>query len=246
MYDARFSIGSQSTELQNINDVPSEGIVRWESRCLYINRLFDGGIIPGFTFTLSGEAGTGKTTLAYHILEEYSATGFKCGYASNEESITQLKNKALRLQMDKFRIAHTPILADILEMMEELDIIVIDSLQGILIPGETKQVEKKALNAIVAYAKEYSCSVILVTHATKAGQEKGDSSVGHIVDGRIIIKHGLSEAFLMSGPRIVDILKHRESETGSMVFEMTALGLDINNPFFNGLKEISAKAYKKR
>ena len=241
MLTARFSIGAQSTELREIKDVQSEGIVRWESRCIYINRLFDGGIIPGFTFTLSGESGTGKTTLAYHILEEYGANNFKCGYASNEESITQLKNKALRLQMNNFRIAHTPILADILEMMEELDIIVIDSLQGILIPGETKQVEKKALNAIVAYAKEYNCSVILIVHATKAGTEKGDSSIGHIVDGRLIIHKGLDEAFLMSGPRIVDVVKHRESETGSMVFEMTALGFDINRPFFNGLKTISPK-----
>lgn len=243
----RFSIGATETELLDPSEVDSFGVVRMKSSHPGLDAMFDGGIIPGFVYSLSGEAGSGKTTFSLMALQSYGTAGKKCGYVSGEESIGQLKDKTIRLQINQFKIAHSPVLTSILDMMEELDIIVIDSLQAIVIPGETKQTELKALNAIVAYAKEYQCAVILITHSTKDGKEKGNSSVLHIVDARIILRYGDDKAFITKEPRVFDVLKHRESNTGSIVFFMTEKGFDFNDPFQPWLsKNFGPQCYRKR
>jgi DNA repair protein RadA/Sms len=244
MYTSHFSIGGQETELKNIDDVKDIGQLRFETGVRSLDNLFDGGAPAGFVYTVTGDPGTGKTTMLFQLLEAYGKQGLKCGYASGEESISALKSKAVRMKCSHFKIAHSPVLDSILEMIEENDMIVVDALQALVIIGETKQVELKAINAIVAFAKQYNCTVFVVSHATKAGTEKGNSAIQHIVDGRLIIRHASDKSFSQDG-RIFEFLKHRESRIGAMIFRMTGEGFDLNRPWMPGLYNYSKDYYRK-
>jgi len=78
--------------------------------------------------------------------------------------------------------------------MEDLDVIVVDSFQG-LVKGNKKgrELEKYCIEKLVVRAKETECAVVLICHNTKAGGIKGSSLIIHAVDVNISI-HQIKDA----------------------------------------------------
>lgn len=241
---SRFSVGGTETEARPCGEIVSVPTKRMKCGIESIDNFFSGGIAHSQIISLAGVSGCGKTTLLLQILEAYANAGYETSFASNEEQEDQLKEKCDRLKLSKVKISHTVMIDSILEMIEENHIVVIDSLQGVIDNSVKKNVEKEIMNKITAYAKEYDTAVILIMHATKTGREKGDSSIGHMVDTRITGFHG-SDLFCRESPRIFEIMKTRFGKTGAMCWDMGEGFFDLSFPFFNDLYNFDRKFYKR-
>ena len=60
--------------------------------------MLGGGIFPASVILLAGEPGIGKSTLMLQVLLQLQNSGRKCLYITGEESLSQLKNRAMRLR----------------------------------------------------------------------------------------------------------------------------------------------------
>jgi predicted ATP-dependent serine protease len=132
---------------------------------------------------LTARAGLGKTTLVLQMLESLHKNGYKVGYCSSEESVAQLAMTCKRLNVQNISVCNEASVDRISSYMEEHDVIVIDSFQG-LVKGNLRgrELEKYCIEKLVVRAKETECAVILICHNTKAGGIKGSSLIIHAVD----------------------------------------------------------------
>lgn len=153
-----------------------------------LDAAFGGGILPGSSITLTARAGMGKTTFVLQLLENLNNNGYKVGYCSSEESVAQLAMTCKRLQVRNIQVCNEADVDVISKHMENMDVIVVDSFQG-LVKGSKKgrELEKYCIEQLVVRAKETECAVILICHNTKAGGIKGSSLIIHAVDVNISI-----------------------------------------------------------
>lgn len=153
-----------------------------------LDAAFGGGILPGSAITLTARAGMGKTTFVLQVLENLHNNGYKVGYCSSEESVAQLAMTCKRLQVKNIQVCNEADVDVISGYMENMDVIVVDSFQG-LVKGNKRgrELEKYCIEKLVVRAKETECSVILICHNTKAGGIKGSSLIIHAVDVNISI-----------------------------------------------------------
>jgi predicted ATP-dependent serine protease len=122
------------------------------------------------------------------LLENLHNNGHKVGYCSSEESVAQLAMTCKRLQVNSIQVCNESNVDTISKYMDDLDVIVIDSFQG-LVKGNKggRDLEKYCIERLVVRAKETECAVILICHNTKAGGIKGSSLIIHAVDVNISI-----------------------------------------------------------
>lgn len=148
-----------------------------------MDAAFGGGILPGSSITLTARAGLGKTTLMLQLLQALHKNGHKVGYCSTEESVAQLALTCKRLEVTELLVCNESNVDTISGMMDNLDVIVVDSFQG-LTAGKlrNRELEKYLIEKLVVRAKETECTVFMICHHTKAGGIKGSSLVIHAVD----------------------------------------------------------------
>jgi hypothetical protein len=93
-----------------------------------------------------------------------------------------------RLQVKNIQVCNEADVDVISGYMENMDVIVVDSFQG-LVKGSKRgrDLEKYCIEKLVVRAKETECAVILICHNTKAGGIKGSSLIIHAVDVNISI-----------------------------------------------------------
>jgi len=179
-----------STKFQPVNQVviPEVYSRRLKSGNEKIDAMFGEGILPGSSITLTARAGMGKTTFVLQLLENLHNNGHKVGYCSSEESVAQLAMTCKRLQVNNIQVCNESDVDTISKYMDDLDVIVIDSFQG-LVKGNKRgrDLEKYCIEKLVVRAKETECAVILICHNTKAGGIKGSSLIIHAVDVNISI-----------------------------------------------------------
>jgi DNA repair protein RadA/Sms len=60
------------------------------------DRVLGGGLVAGAAILLSGEPGVGKSTLLLEVASRLAKTGKKVLYVSAEESVSQVKLRAIR------------------------------------------------------------------------------------------------------------------------------------------------------
>lgn len=174
-----------STKFTPIKDVTIPEVYYRRMKCGIekLDALFGEGILPGSSITLTARAGLGKTTLVLQMLESLHKNGYKVGYCSSEESVAQLAMTCKRLNVQSISVCNEANVDKISSYMEEHDVIVIDSFQG-LVKGNLRgrELEKYCIEKLVVRAKETECAVILICHNTKAGGIKGSSLIIHAVD----------------------------------------------------------------
>jgi predicted ATP-dependent serine protease len=184
------NIKMSSTKFQPVSQVviPEVYSRRLKSGNEKIDAMFGDGILPGSSITLTARAGMGKTTFVLQLLENLHNNGHKVGYCSSEESVAQLAMTCKRLQVNSIQVCNESDVDTISKYMDDLDVIVIDSFQG-LVKGNKKgrDLEKYCIEKLVVRAKETECAVILICHNTKAGGIKGSSLIIHAVDVNISI-----------------------------------------------------------
>ena len=174
-----------STKFTPIKDVTIPEVYYRRMKCGIekLDALFGEGILPGSSITLTARASLGKTTLVLQMLESLHKNGYKVGYCSSEESVAQLAMTCKRLNVQSISVCNEANVDKISSYMEEHDVIVIDSFQG-LVKGNLRgrELEKYCIEKLVVRAKETECAVILICHNTKAGGIKGSSLIIHAVD----------------------------------------------------------------
>ena len=190
------------------------------------------GMTPGSIVSAFGVKGVGKTTLFLGIAHAYGKTGKKVCYCSNEESAEQLASTAKRVSATELDACYRTELSDILTLFPEYDLLIVDSLQGVMIDGKPSN-DAKAINAMVAEAKKYHCTLIIIAHANKSGTIKGGSNIEHIVDQTIGVFRASEEIksdyYLGTNVIIVRTEKNRFGREGDLILERTPFGMDFGN-----------------
>lgn len=179
-----------NTPFVKVKDVTIPDIYNRRMKCGIekLDAMFGNGILPGSSITLTARAGLGKTTLVLQVLEGLQKNGYRVGYCSSEESIAQLAMTCKRLNVKDVSVCNESDVDTISNHMSDLDVIVIDSFQG-LVKGNLRgrYLEKYCIEKLVVKAKETECAVILICHNTKAGGIKGSSLIIHAVDVNVSI-----------------------------------------------------------
>lgn len=235
---------SQNTHYQQGNKadvVPLPKVLEKEEKRIFcgvpeLDRVLGGGLVTGSLMLLSGDPGIGKSTLLLQALNGLAQRGFKVLYASGEESCTQIKLRAERLDSLHMNILvtnETNILS-ILEAAKQTKphVLVVDSIQTVYnpelpgSPGNVSQI-RECTNLIMQTAKGQNISTFVIGHVTKDGSIAGPKVLEHLVDTVMHLEGDVS-----SGYRILRAHKNRFGSTGEIgVFAMQGHGLvDIPNP----------------
>lgn len=185
------NLNLKNTQLTKISDIKVPDIFyrRMKSGIHQIDGLFDEGILPGSSYTLTAKAGCGKTTFMLQVLAGLSNNRYSVGYFSGEESIYQLAYTANRIGTTNVSVANVTDVDEIASQMTHLDFIVIDSFQALTTKNKmnSRALEKHAVQTLVQAAKKTECVVVFIMHLTKSGDLKGGTIVPHTVDANIKI-----------------------------------------------------------
>lgn len=186
------NLGIKETTLTKVKNIKIPEIFsqRMKTGIKKIDSLFDEGILPGSAFTLTAQAGCGKTTLMLQVLDGLVKNGYKVGYFSGEESIYQLAYTANRIQTTEVEIANETDIDIIAKHMEELDLVIVDSFQALTskVKMNSRQLEKYAVQHLTQVAKRSECVIGFIMHLTKSGDLKGGTIVPHTVDANLKIE----------------------------------------------------------
>ncbi|XP_042421619.1 DNA repair protein RadA-like isoform X1 [Zingiber officinale] len=204
-------------------------------------RVLGGGLVPGSLVLIGGDPGVGKSTLLLQIAA-ILARGFSHGepapvvYASGEESIEQIGNRAQRMSItdkDLYLYSNTDI-EDILEKITKLSprALIVDSIQTVYLKGVTGSAGnvmqiKECTSALLRFAKQTNIPVFLSGHVTKTGDIAGPRILEHIVDAVFYMEGDRHTSY-----RLVRSVKNRFGSTDELgVFEMSEAGLQaVQNP----------------
>jgi DNA repair protein RadA/Sms len=196
--------------------------------------MLGGGLVAGSVALLAGTPGVGKSTLAMRLLDSIAAD-LPVLYCAAEESAAQTKARADRLGASAaiHLIASTDVAA-VVDAANALKpaLLVVDSIQTVALadvdggPGSPTQVRECAL-ALMRFARESSCAVLLVGHVTKDGAIAGPKVLEHLVDTVLYF-----EGERLGAHRVLRATKNRFGATDAVcIFSMADGGLrDVRNP----------------
>lgn len=190
---ALLDIGLQTTKLKRVNDIKIPDIFnrRLKTGISSVDSMFDAGILPGGTMTITAQAGCGKTTLMLQILEGLAKNGYKVGYCSGEESVYQLAFTCKRIGVQRVEIANITDIQEISRLTADYDFLIVDSFQALTTQTKMNMRQKEifAVQTLVRKAKENECTLGFIMHLTKDGKLKGSTVVPHTVDACLNIEH---------------------------------------------------------
>jgi DNA repair protein RadA/Sms len=196
-----------------------------------LDRVLQGGLVPGSVTVLGGEPGIGKSTLLLQALAGTAKAGQRCLYVTAEESAQQVRLRAERLGAlpPQLWLVSDTALPHVLAHVESVqpDVVAIDSIQTVFdpdlgsAPGSVAQVRECA-HRLVRLAKERTMSAVLVGHVTKEGSLAGPRVLEHLVDTVLSFEGERHHAL-----RLLRAVKHRFGAIDELgLFEMTDGGLD--------------------
>lgn len=221
---------TKALKLKDITAVNEERINTCNNE---LNRVLGGGLVKGSVVLLGGEPGIGKSTL---LLQIALIMKNKVLYVSGEESMTQIKLRADRLQKanENCLILTETKTHHIFNSAEETnpEVIVIDSIQTLhtefieASPGSISQIRETAAE-LIKYAKETDTPVILIGHITKEGNIAGPKILEHMVDVVLQFEGDRNHTY-----RILRAQKNRFGSTAELgIYEMLHTGLrEVENP----------------
>jgi DNA repair protein RadA/Sms len=196
-----------------------------------LDRVLQGGLVPGSVTVLGGEPGIGKSTLLLQALAGLAKAGLRCLYVTAEESAPQVRLRAERLGAlpPHLWLVSDTALPHVLAHIDAVspDVVAVDSIQTVFdpdlasAPGSVAQVRECA-HRLVRLAKQRAMSAVLVGHVTKEGSLAGPRVLEHLVDTVLSFEGERHHAL-----RLLRAVKHRYGATDELgLFEMTDGGLE--------------------
>jgi DNA repair protein RadA/Sms len=174
-----------------IGEVSLEKATARSSGVSELDRVLGGGLVPGAAILLAGEPGVGKSTLLLSVASESARSGITSLYISGEESASQVRLRAERLNAidSNLWLAAENELGSVIAHVDQVkpELLIIDSIQTIVssavdgAPGGVTQVREIAA-ALIRIAKDRNITVVLVGHVTKDGSIAGPRLLEHLVD----------------------------------------------------------------
>ena len=201
-----------------------------------LDRVLGGGIVPGSLTLVGGDPGIGKSTLLLQVCRMLSTAGHQVLYISGEESLRQIKLRAVRIgefneNLSLLCETNLDIIRAVMEK-EKPEMAVIDSIQTMYneevssAPGSVSQV-RESTNVLMQIAKGMGISIFIVGHVTKDGNVAGPRVLEHMVDTVLYFEGDRHASY-----RILRGVKNRFGSTNEIgVFEMREEGLaEVPNP----------------
>ena len=206
-------------------------------------RVLGGGVVPGSIVLIGGDPGIGKSTLLLQVALEMARQGSVL-YVSGEESVRQIKMRAVRLvnqaagssytfPEDLFLITETN-LDLVLEHVAQVKprLLIIDSIQTLTLPA-LESVSRfgftgARMRFALARARQIiGTAVFLIGHVTKEGSIAGPRVLEHIVDTVLYLEGDRFQTY-----RLLRSVKNRFGATSEVgVFEMRERGMvEVTNP----------------
>ena len=201
-----------------------------------LDRVLGGGIVPGSLSLVGGDPGIGKSTLLLQVCQRLAAQGRKVLYISGEESLKQIKIRAMRIGefTDSLLLLCETNLGVIEETIRKVspEVVIIDSIQTMYnenvgaAPGSVSQV-RESTGVFLQIAKGLGVSIFIVGHVTKEGTVAGPRVLEHMVDTVLYFEGDRHASY-----RILRGVKNRFGSTNEIgVFEMRQEGLvEVKNP----------------
>lgn len=201
-----------------------------------LDRVLGGGVVAGSLTLVGGDPGIGKSTLLLQVCRNLSDSGHKVLYISGEESLKQIKMRAMRIGefSDNLLLLCETNLAIIEKTIKELEpkVVIIDSIQTMYseevtsAPGSVSQV-RESTGMFLQMAKGLGVSIFIVGHVTKEGTVAGPRVLEHMVDTVLYFEGDRYASY-----RILRGVKNRFGSTNEIgVFEMREQGLtEVANP----------------
>ncbi len=210
-----------------LSKVTYENRLRTPSGISEFDNVLGGGIVDGSLVLLGGDPGIGKSTLLTQIASYLSRTK-KVLYFSAEESCSQVKMRAERLNLDceNLYVINETCIDNLESELEGVQVCIIDSIQAVYTEeltsssGSVGQVRECA-SKLMRIAKSRGITFFIIGHVTKEGALAGPKVLEHIMDTVLYFEGENQENF-----RILRAVKNRfgnVSEVG--VFEMTGEGI---------------------
>lgn len=201
-----------------------------------LDNVLGGGIMQGSLILVGGDPGIGKSTLLLQVCRKLSLAGRRVLYISGEESLKQIKLRAMRI--GEFGANVLLLCETNLSVVEEAirrsnpEAVVIDSIQTMYSeevsssPGSVSQV-RESTNVFLQLAKGLGISIFIVGHVTKEGTVAGPRVLEHMVDTVLYFEGDRYASY-----RILRGVKNRFGSTNEIgVFEMRKEGLaEVENP----------------
>jgi DNA repair protein RadA/Sms len=227
--------GQLSNTVKDLSAVGDSVVERMAVGVGELDRVLGGGIVPGSVILLGGDPGIGKSTLLLQLTAALAGR-FPGLYITGEESLEQLgmRGRRLELSMDGIRCLTETSIEQILGHAdkEKPRLLIIDSIQTVYTesltsaPGSVSQIRESAA-ALVRWAKENHCCVILVGHVTKEGALAGPRVLEHMVDSVLYFESDGGSRY-----RVIRAIKNRFGAVNELgMFAMTGKGLkEVKNP----------------
>ncbi len=218
-------------EPSSLSSITLEKEERMGTHIQELDRVLGGGIVPGSLILVGGDPGIGKSTLLLQVCRYLSGDGRKVLYISGEESLKQIKLRAMRIGSftdDLLLLCETNL--SVIEetiMRHKPQMVVIDSIQTVYhdgvsaAPGSVSQV-REATGILLRLAKDMGISIFIVGHVTKEGTVAGPRVLEHMVDTVLYFEGDRHASY-----RILRGVKNRFGSTNEIgVFEMHQSGLE--------------------
>ena len=200
------------------------------------DRVLGGGMVEGSLILIGGEPGIGKSTLVLQSMGHLAKLGKNILYVSGEESGSQIKLRAERLDAlsDNLLICSEICIEGIIKWIDKVkpEVLVLDSVQTFYTedlqsaPGSIGQVREVAFK-IFQEIKHRNLPTLLIGHINKDGAIAGPKSLEHIVDTVVYFEGEQGHAY-----RALRAIKNRFGPTPEIgVFQMEPTGLvPVENP----------------
>lgn len=232
---------SEGTHISKIKEIELDEKIRFKTGIEELDRVVGGGFVQGSLTLLAGDPGIGKSTLVLQTTKniceiEYRGEKLKVLYVCAEESPTQVKLRAKRLEIEPetLYLTNQTCIDEVINQIDSIkpDFLIIDSIQSVYCAnilssaGSVSQI-RECTNVIMRIAKQKNITTIVIGHVTKEGNIAGPKVLEHMVDCVVNFEGDKYKQF-----RILRCIKNRFgaiSEVG--VFKMEDDGLvEVHSP----------------
>lgn len=184
------SLNLKKNSATPIDEVKIKDFTRFDTGEEEFNLVLGGGVVEASLILIGGNPGVGKSTLLLKVASNL-AKKYPVLYISGEESLSQIKSRAIRLNaINKNLFLLNEINFSFIKdeiYSKNYKFIIIDSIQTLFSdeisssPGSVSQIKDITFN-LMRIAKEQNITIFVIGHITKDGSLAGPKILEHMVD----------------------------------------------------------------